>query len=312
MKISPSQPNRKPTIGFAVLGGFALGVFFSFVALSPLDRRGRALGNAVSSPKSGDVVDQHHRLDQNDDGWKTLNIFYGTRFYLPKVSLIEEEKFATSRFFSQCKQDEIVSKMFRNKRDGYFVDLAANDAVKLSNTYALETHFGWNGICIEANPSYWDGLSFRRCEVVGAVAGSDREEVKFNFKGVLGGIVGERFDNTAKKVGKTGLIPRLTVRLEEIFQRFGAPSVIDYFSLDVEGAEDLVLRESVLSRYRFKVITLERPKENLQELLVANGYTLLKKLSPWGETLWIHNSAKSELDLTIPELNVTRKFEVSG
>jgi Methyltransferase FkbM domain len=312
MKISPPQTNKKPAVGFALLGGFALGLFASFVAFSPLDR-GRSLRNAENSPKYAEVaVDQQHPHIQDDDGWKTLNIFYGTKAHLPKVSVIEEEKFARDRFFSQCKQDLIVSKMFRNKRGGYFIDLAANDAVRLSNTYSLETHLGWNGICIEANPSYWDGLAYRRCEVVGAVAGSDREEVHFSFRGVVGGIVGDRFDNKEKKVGNKGLVPRLTVTLEEIFQRFGAPLVIDYFSLDVEGAEDLVLRESVLSRYRFKVMTLERPKENLRELLFANGYTLLKKLSPWGETLWIHSSAMSELDLSIPELNVTRKFELSG
>ena len=42
------------------------------------------------------------------------------------------------------------------KRNGYFIDLAANDAVKLSNTRALERDYGWSRICIEPNPRYHD------------------------------------------------------------------------------------------------------------------------------------------------------------
>jgi hypothetical protein len=36
----------------------------------------------------------------------------------------------------------------------FFVDLAANHAVDLSNSLFLEQN-GWKGICIEGNPQYW-------------------------------------------------------------------------------------------------------------------------------------------------------------
>ena len=50
----------------------------------------------------------------------------------------------------------------------YFLDLAANDAVHLSNTLHLEQN-GWKGLCIEGNPMYWYSLSaFRNCTIVGA------------------------------------------------------------------------------------------------------------------------------------------------
>jgi Methyltransferase FkbM domain len=303
MKQATTHSKRKPATTLALLTSFALGFLAAFSFLSPLDR-GRSLQNTDSSPDRRYSESFNTAVaSQKEDGWKTIDVFYGTRDHLSSVSNVKDDDFRNKKFFSQVKQDVIVSKLFREKRGGFFVDLAANDAVWLSNTYALETHFGWGGICIEPNAVYWPSLSYRRCSVVAAVAGGDREQVDFFFSsggaGVYGGIVGDQYDNTeASNKRKGWREPRLTVQLEEVFQRFNAPKVIDYFSLDVEGAEGLVLKQSVLSRYRFKVISLERPKEPLKKLLAQNGYTMLKQLSKWGETLWAHESALQELDVS--------------
>ena len=67
--------------------------------------------------------------------------------------------------------------------DHFFVDLAANDALYLSNTFVLEKN-GWEGVCIEANPEYWYGLaSFRTCTIVGAAVGGKPEDdgLEVNF-----------------------------------------------------------------------------------------------------------------------------------
>ena len=41
------------------------------------------------------------------------------------------------------------SQIFRDKQRGYFVDLAANHATFISNSFTLERDLGWNGLCIE-------------------------------------------------------------------------------------------------------------------------------------------------------------------
>jgi hypothetical protein len=81
------------------------------------------------------------------------------------------------------KQESVVIGLLRNKREGFFIDLAANDARKLSNTYALERRCFWRGLCIEPNPEYWFDLSrFRTCKVVAAILGRGRrEDIKFNY-----------------------------------------------------------------------------------------------------------------------------------
>jgi hypothetical protein len=67
----------------------------------------------------------------NDDGWRQIDVFYG------------KAPTTNRTWFSQAAQDELVIGLLRGKRNGYFIDLAANDALLLSNTYALEQRYGW-------------------------------------------------------------------------------------------------------------------------------------------------------------------------
>ena len=67
--------------------------------------------------------------------------------------------------YAQLGQDLIVSYLLGCIQGGYFVDLAANDAIVLSNTAGLEATFGWRGVCVEPNPTYWAGYGQRRCQL---------------------------------------------------------------------------------------------------------------------------------------------------
>jgi hypothetical protein len=85
---------------------------------------------------------------KEDKGWKEINVFYGDRSHIAYASMIPQEHFEAHQFFSQYRQVEVVVKLLQGKRNGYFVDLASNDAVRISNTYALETHHDWNGLSL--------------------------------------------------------------------------------------------------------------------------------------------------------------------
>jgi hypothetical protein len=89
------------------------------------------------------------------DGWKSIHVFYGTNEYerknattttatttysttTPSSALVrtrrQEEQEQKKIWYSQARQDELVIGLLKNKTNGYFVDLAANDAIQLSNT----------------------------------------------------------------------------------------------------------------------------------------------------------------------------------
>ena len=50
-------------------------------------------------------------------------------------------------------------------RGGYYVDIGANDGVKISNTFALDHYFGWRGLCSDPFPH---GMENRSCTVAAA------------------------------------------------------------------------------------------------------------------------------------------------
>lgn len=80
-------------------------------------------------------------------GWSTAVFFVGNSTLTEKTDIVE--------YNSQVGQDRLILEILGNKSGGYYVDLASNEAKYISNTFTLETYFGWNGICIEANPKYF-------------------------------------------------------------------------------------------------------------------------------------------------------------
>ena len=98
-------------------------------------------------------------------GWGKVHVWSGSAT-LPAVRSPSDEIV----WRSQCGQDKLlVQEIFNDDpRNHYFIDLASNDPVHLSNSYVLETEYGWKGICIEANPVHYIGLSKRKCIAVSA------------------------------------------------------------------------------------------------------------------------------------------------
>lgn len=231
--------------------------------------------------------DMHYQLSsaesvsrevEDPDGWKNIKVFTG-----PHTS---ETLGKRGQLHSQVGQDWLVATLLGCKRDGWFVDLAAANAMKLSNTLMLERDFAWKGLCIEANMDYMYGLSQRQCKVIsGAVGPARNQEVNFTMRGVYGGIVGDGFDNV--KAGAGTVVKLRTIPLGDIFAEMDAPTVIDYFSLDVEGAESIVMQGFPWDKYRFSIITVERPNPDLQKQLADHGYQRLRVNSYFGDETWI-------------------------
>jgi Methyltransferase FkbM domain len=238
---------------------------------------------------------------EHDNGWHSVEIYFGKTEHF-------ERKYPQQEWHSQCDQDLVVSSLLGEKTNGYFLDLAANHAVHISNTYALEKKFNWTGLCMEPNPAYWYDLAHRNCQVVGAVVGEIRnDEVLFQktSDGTLGGIVGEGFDNHDEAGGEV----HYTVPLYEILTRFQAPKVMDYLSLDVEGAETLIMRHFPFHEYSFNIMTVERPQDELKALFEKFGYEYIGTVGWFDETVWVRTAIKDTLDFASIEEFLKRKPE---
>ena len=260
---------------------------------------GRSMPDELTSSGSSLLSTTTTSSPSSQDGWNSIDVFYGSTDHV--VSLLPKDQI----WFSQARQEEAILKMLskgsagNKNKGGFFVDLAANDATILSNTYILERDYQWKGLCIEPNPMYWYNLTHYRpnCQLVGAVVGAHRmDKVDFLFTaGDHGGILGTEFDNGLKFKSKSQV--EYTVTLLEILERYHAPKVIDYLSLDVEGAEEFIMQHFPLSNYKIRAMTIERPKEGLRKILEKHGYQQVMRLSRWGENLWAHQDYIRDFDM---------------
>jgi FkbM family methyltransferase len=191
---------------------------------------------------------------------------------------------ARRQYHSTKGQDRwLIEKIFKGRRSGYFVEVGAGDGRTHSNTYVLERDHDWIGLAVEANPLYFASLRRnRKCTCIHACIDAAPGHVDFYCHGYLGGIIDHDTDNAHEKRG--ALIaghPERIVRLEaspllRLLEAHGAPSTIDYLSLDVEGAEYRILRTFPFDRFRFECLTVERPTLAIHKLLRQAGYVLEK------------------------------------
>ena len=253
----------------------------------------------------------------SNDGWNSISVYFGENSKLRGYSQVDQDKIILALTKEYRKRNKVSTSDFVP----YFVDLAANDATALSNTLLLEKS-GWSGLCIEPNPIYWYGLANRKCDVAAAFIGgkTDMQKVQVSLTNKeFGGIVAEGMDNSLEKMKRNEVdLPketRYTISIKSLFQKFQVPKSIEYFSLDVEGAEELIMKDFPFSDYVIRFLTIERPKPTLQALLEMKGYRFVMQLIYWGETLWVHQDVLIHLSMTeIKEIvnNVSRFAGKSG
>lgn len=223
------------------------------------------------------------------------------------------------RWHSQFRQDTIAHALLRHKRGGFFIDLAANHPISISNTRTIERDFGWHGLCIEANPSYHAAhVRLRRCRLIACAIADTTGPVNFAFQGgggskdpAFGGLVGGNTDNKpgARGVQNTTHVVQ-AVRFDTVLQRTGAPSHFDLLSLDVEGAEAIVMRSFPWSQNSFGVLVVERPKNELIRSLRSHNYGFVCRT--FEDEFWVHQPSLPYVRTADLSKNGTRALPCVG
>lgn len=183
---------------------------------------------------------------------------------------------------SQLRQDLFVLAVLQFKREGYFVEFGATNGIDLSNTWLLEKHFEWTGILGEPARIWHDQLLKNRSL---SVIDSSCVWIESNLKILFNETESPELstiDEYSKQdghsheraLGKKYTVS--TITLIDLLQTQGAPSYIDYLSIDTEGSEFAILSAFDFSKYSFGVITCEHnysPQRDLiYNLLVGHGY----------------------------------------
>jgi len=220
--------------------------------------------------------------------------------------------FASDKFKSQKNQDRwVLLEVLPLMKNGYFLDLAAADGMTHNNTYVLEKHFGWSGLCIEPNPVYYcQLLEHRNCDTSPSVVSHRQEMLPFRVdNGQLGGIVADDTDNNANIRGQE--LPNATIislpakTLNQILIEHQAPAIIDYFSLDVEGSEERIISTLDFDAYQFGCITIERPTLKVNEILFDQGYRFVKNFK--NDSFYVHPRILEQSNLVCQEFEQVPK-----
>lgn len=167
-----------------------------------------------------------------------------------------------------------------DQEGGYFVEFGATDGVSLSNTWLLETRYGWTGILAEPNPAWHPQLAASRKAIIDHRCVYQKTGVPISFsvtdQMVLGTISTYR-DSDRHSQARTmhKEITVETVALHDLLNEHDAPSVIDYLSIDTEGSEYDILAAYDWSR-AIKCISVEHNhtanRDKIKTLLESKGY----------------------------------------
>jgi FkbM family methyltransferase len=146
---------------------------------------------------------------------------------------------------SQFKQDIFALLELNFKKNGYFVEFGASHGGEGSNTWLLEKEFGWQGILAEPSKCFQQELRANRSVHIEekCVWSSSNELLLFNevtLPGLSGLSTIDSFSNSdghahLRNTGKKYSVD--TISLTDLLDKYEAPNIIDYLSIDTEGTE---------------------------------------------------------------------------
>lgn len=206
-------------------------------------------------------------------------------------------------YYSQSQEDIFLNEnIFKNKRNGTYIELGALDGVLYSNTKFFEDMLGWKGILIEPHPYAFSLLEKNRPNnyLFNNLVSCYKEPLEFKYfththfiavSGVCNTLpqyhLNKWFNNYENAPVSQDTILLNPISLTEIVKKTDL-SHINLLSLDVEGHEYEVLKSWDFS-VPIDVILIEMLGENTEieiekereqkcrEILLNNNYKLFEK-----------------------------------
>jgi len=183
---------------------------------------------------------------------------------------------------------------FKNKRDGYFVDIGANDGVNASNSHYLETVLGWNGVCVEPLPNIYEILvKNRNCKCLNVAITEEAKYYDFLqinsirrpeiYIDMLSGIVDyyderhiNRIDKEVIKENGSKTIIKVKGETFNIIEQID----IDYVSIDTEGNELSILKSIDFDKYNIFAFSVENNYNDQRNInyMISMGYKHIKDI----------------------------------
>ena len=195
--------------------------------------------------------------------------------------------------FSQIGQDKFLNdSIFKNFKNGFFVDIGAHDGISFSNTYFFEKYLNWKGICIEPNPKVYNQLQKNRDNSINLNIAIDNKDseciflVNHGYTEMLSGIK-KYYDNRhlerikreqEQHGGYSEEIKIESLKLQSVFNKHNITHV-HYLSIDIEGGEKMCIESIDFNNIFIDIINFENNYAEtgfeIIDFLKNKGYELL-------------------------------------
>jgi FkbM family methyltransferase len=195
-----------------------------------------------------------------------------------------EKNFKWNIFYlSKAGQDKFIhNKFFKNKKDGFFIEIGAYDGTSGSNCFFFEKYLGWNGIAIEPSPNQFEILKKNRnCTCLNNAISNKNKKIEFVnvIEGYteMSGINNKGYQRNLEILENHHLskIEKININCITFPEAINENTIIDYLSIDVEGGEYDILESIDFEKYNIKIISIENnepDKINFLNFLKEKNY----------------------------------------
>ena len=164
------------------------------------------------------------------------------------------------------EEDAVIKHFFHDMKGGTYVEIGGFDGYRFSNTLRLHTCFGWNGVLVEASKGNYLSLikNVKRYRPTvthhfGAVCAPPKTSITLLDRGPMSGNT-DTMAKSFKKVWHDGR--KKSVRVDGVLCKpmssyIEGLSAVNFFSLDVEGAELEVIQTIDLHKVPVDVFMIE-------------------------------------------------------
>ena len=204
------------------------------------------------------------------------------------------------KYFSQAGQDKFVyDNFFREKKNGYFLEIGAFDGIQGSNCFFFEKFKNWNGLAIEPSPTQFEKLkSNRKCKLINKAASAVSGKMTFieidssGSDSQLSGLE-KYYPDKSQSILKKNKLKKYMVEVltfDEILKN-ADKEVIDYCSIDIEGAETALIENFNFSKYKIKVLSIENNWSKTikyDNILIKHGYSFFDSVGV--DEIWVNNN----------------------
>mgnify|MGYP006441502563 FL=1 len=216
------------------------------------------------------------------------NIFY--YFYLYYNLYIRHKAFKERTTYSQNQEDLFINNYFKDKKNGFYIDVGCYHPIKYSNT-ALLYNRGWQGINIDmcqTSIDFFNIIRKRDKNVCAAISNESKEVTQYIDRSFspINTLVKE-FSKTASKKITSNKYSEKKIQTYKFSQIIEAKKIrvdqIDFLNIDAEAHDFEVLEGIDLGSYKAKLICVEmfdsRMKmieDKFQDYLAKYNYVLIK------------------------------------